>query len=292
VLGSLAARLTRVPAVVNAAAGLGSVFAGRSRRARLLRRPVTALLKQAFARSEAILQNPDDLERLVAAGVVNGARAHLIRGSGVDAARFGAAHAPREPGAGIVLFASRLLYSKGVGEFVEAARELKRRLPAAAFVVAGEPDPGSLDAVSPRDLQRWRREAVVELLGHRDDMPALLANASLVVLPTYYGEGVPRILVEAAAAGLPLVATDMPGCREVVRHGENGLLVPPRDSRALAEAIAALLNDPARCARMGERSRAIAVAAFAEHDVVRETIAVYRAALARSIAARTEQHSA
>jgi glycosyltransferase involved in cell wall biosynthesis len=279
VLGSLAAWLARVPAVVNAAAGLGSVFAGRSRRARLLQRPVSALLKWAFARSEVILQNPDDLECLVAAGVVAQTHAHLIRGSGVDVSRFAAAHPALAPGAGKVLFASRLLYSKGVADFVEAARRLRTRLPGASFLVAGKPDPGSLDAVSRHDLERWHREAAVELLGHQDDMPALLAGVSLVVLPTYYGEGVPRILVEAAAAGLPLVATDAPGCREVVRHGENGLLVPPHDPQSLADAIAALLLDPARRAQMGERSRAIAVQTFAEDSVLRQTMAVYRIAL-------------
>ena len=274
-LGSLAASLAGVPAVVNAVAGLGSIFTGGSMRARILRRPVGALLKHAFRRSEAILQNPEDLEGLVAAHIVERSRAHLIRGSGVDTARFAVPLRNGTAGAGNILLASRLLRAKGVEEFVEAALRLKPKFPQLSFQVAGTPDPGSPDAIPNNDIERWSAGGLIEFLGHREDMPSLLAGVALVALPTYYGEGVPRILLEAAASGLPLIATDVPGCREVVRHEENGLLIGPRDPVALAAAIERLMLDPGERARMGKRSRAIACEEFSEELVVSETIKVY-----------------
>ena len=278
-LGSLAASLSGVPAVVNAAAGLGSIFTGRSVRARILRRPVGALLKLAFRGSEAILQNPEDLDGLVAAQIVDRSHAHLIRGSGVDMGQFAAPLRDHIAGVGKILLASRLLRAKGIGEFVEAARRLKPSFPRLSFLVAGRPDRGSPDAIPSDDIARWSSTGLVEFLGHRDDMSALLADAALVVLPTRYGEGVPRILIEAAASGLPLVATDVPGCREIVRHRHNGLLIPPHDPGALAAAIQQLMLDPVERAQMGQRSRAIAHDEFSAELVHSETIKVYSVAL-------------
>ena len=278
-LGSLAASLTGVPAVVNAAAGLGSIFTGASIRARVLRRPVRGLLRLAFRGSEAILQNPEDLESLVAARIVDKSHAHLIRSSGVNTARFAAVPRNGVARAGTVLLASRLLRAKGIGEFVEAARRLKPKFPHIRFQVAGTPDLGSPDAISQSDIERWSSDGIIEFLGHREDMPSLLAEAGLVALPTYYGEGVPRILIEAAASGLPLIATDVPGCREVVRHDQNGLLVRPQDPVALAAAIERIMLDPQERARMGASSRAIACEEFSEERVLSETLNVYDIAL-------------
>ena len=277
-LGSLAASLTKVPAVVNAVAGLGSIFTARSALAHVLRRPVGGLLKLAFRNAEAILQNPEDLEQLVAARIVDGAHAHLIRGSGVDIDRFAAPLRNGGTGAGKVLLASRLLRAKGIGEFVEAARQLRSKLPDVRFQVAGTSDLGSPDAVPQEKIERWGSEGIIEFLGHREDMPALLKEVAVVALPTYYGEGVPRILIEAAASGLPLVATDVPGCREVVHHGENGLLIEPRDPLALAAAVEGLMLNPQERARMGARSRAIACEQFSEQQVLGETMKVYELA--------------
>ena len=119
----------------------------------------------------------------------------------------------------------------------------------------------------------------MEWWGLRDDMPSVLHKASVVALPTSYPEGTPKILLEAAACGRPIVATDVPGCREIVRHGENGLLVPPRDATALADALAVLVGDKDLRVRMGARGREIAVAEFSEEIVIGQTLAVYREVL-------------
>src|SRR5206468_1936880 len=152
-------------------------------------------------------------------------QAVLIRGSGVDCQTF---HPREEPtGRPMVLMASRLLWDKGVRHFVEAARQIRKSDDSARFVLAGEPDFGNPEAIPVPQIQAWVQEGAIEWLGRRDDMPDLLAKASVVVLPTMYGEGVPKILLEAAATGRPIVATDVRGCREIVKHGINGLLVPP-----------------------------------------------------------------
>ncbi len=142
--------------------------------------------------------------------------------------------------------------------------------------IAGQPDPGNPRSVPQATLDAWARLPGVELLGHRDDIAPLLAQADVVALPTSYGEGIPRILIEAAAAGLPLVATDVPGCRDIVRPGENGILVPERDAVALADALQRLAQDPALRERMSVRSRAIACSEFSEEQVLAATLAIYR----------------
>jgi glycosyltransferase involved in cell wall biosynthesis len=282
VLGTVAATLTRVPAIVNAVAGLGSNFTGLSVRAHLLRSLLGAALKMAFNRSRVIFQNPDDFEALHRIGLLRGTHAHVIRGSGVDTARFLPSPKPYAAGRGTVLLASRLLWAKGIGDFVQAARLVQARLSGLRFVVAGVADSGSPGSIPERQIAAWREEGTVEFLGHCDEMSLLLGNVDLVVLPTYYGEGVPRILLEAAASGLATVATDMPGCREITRHGHSGLLVPPRDPVRLAEAVEELMLDPDRRARMGARGRELVCAEFSEAQVNEATLKVYVAAMGDS----------
>jgi glycosyltransferase involved in cell wall biosynthesis len=178
-----------------------------------------------------------------------------------------------------VLLASRLLWAKGVAEYVEAARLVRQQIPEARFLLAGEADPGNPASVPQEVIDEWKRQGDVEILGHREDMQALIEKADLVALPTYYGEGVPRILIEAAACGKPLVATDMPGCHEIVQHSLNGILIPPRDSRELARAIEEILPDDIRRARMGKHSRQLACAEFSEERVINNTLHVYQRAL-------------
>jgi glycosyltransferase involved in cell wall biosynthesis len=145
----------------------------------------------------------------------------------------------------------------------------------ARFLIAGDPDPGNPDSIEHGELDHWRAEGVVTLLGHVPDMPRLFARCDVAVLPTRYGEGVPRSLIEAAAAGLALIATDVPGCREIVKHGLNGLLVTPGSQEQLNRAIEDLVTDVSGIRRMGRESRKLAVEEFAEDLVVRNTIAVY-----------------
>ena len=278
VYGSLAARLAGVPARVNAVAGMGYVFTSRDLKARLLRPLVRGLMHAALdgERARLVLQNPDDVALFQRAGFVDASRIRLIPGSGVDCSRFQPVARVRTPGEPLrVLLPARLLWDKGVAEFVDAARRLKLEGRALRFQLAGDPDPGNPAAVPDATLRAWVGEGVVEWLGHVDDMPALFQSVHMVVLPSYR-EGLPKGLIEAAACGLPLVTTDVPGCREVVTDGVDGLLVPVRNADALAAAIARLQDDEDLARRLGEAARAKALVEFDERVVVGATLGVYR----------------
>jgi glycosyltransferase involved in cell wall biosynthesis len=273
--GTLAAMLTGVPRVVNALTGMGYVFVSRAWTARVLRLIVGLLFHVVLDRRNSllILQNPDDARQLIEAGVVSPERIALIRGSGVDTARF--VPGPRPPGTPVAVLVARMLWDKGVAEMVEAGRLLRARGVPVRILLVGDADPGNPSAIPTDRLNSWHDEDVAEWLGHRDDIPAVLRTAHIAVLPSYR-EGLPKSLLEAAAAGLPLVASDVPGCREVVRHGYNGILVPPRDPVALADAIERLASDPELRALMGRRSREIVEEQFSQETVAAETLAVYR----------------
>ncbi|MDP3887541.1 glycosyltransferase family 4 protein [Hydrogenophaga sp.] len=281
VYGSLAARWAAhapdVPARVNAVAGMGYVFTSHDAKARLLRPVVRSLLKLALGGRGArlVLQNPDDVALFEKARLVDSAQVRLIQGSGVNCERF----TPRPAGtpAGdpfTVVLPARLLWDKGLDEYVQAARQLRAEGRHIRFLLAGDPDPGNPAAVPEATLRAWVAEGLLEWLGHVDDMPALFAGVDAVVLPSYR-EGLPKGLIEAAACALPLVTTDVPGCREVVSHEQDGLLVPVKDGPALARAIARLQDDPALRDRLGQAARAKALAEFDERIVVRRTLAVY-----------------
>ncbi len=278
VYGSLAARLADVPARVNAVAGMGYVFTSHDAKARLLRPVVRVLLRLALGGSGArlILQNPDDVALFERAGLVSAAQVRLIPGSGVDCSRFTARDVSRDGATPLrVLLPARLLWDKGIAEFIAAARQLMAQGRAIDFLLAGDPDPGNPAAGPEAELRGWVEAGIVQWLGHVDDMPALFASVDMVVLPSYR-EGLPKGLIEAAACALPLVTCDVPGCREVVTEGIDGLLVPARDANALAAAIARLHDDPALARRLGEAARAKALAHFDERILIRDTQAVYR----------------
>ena len=276
--GTLASRgLDRV-GVVNAVTGLGHVFTDEGPRARLIRQVVSPLYRYCLSRENVrtVFQNRSDLEELVDRGLIPPGRARVIRGSGVDCEKF----APGETGAGRkapvrVLYASRMLREKGVLELVEAARLLKGRGVDAEFVFAGSCYPDNPSSLDEGTIGRWASEGLIRFLGHVDDMPELLASSDLVVLPSHR-EGTPRILLEAAAMELPVVATDIPGCRGVVEHEVNGLLVPVRDAPALAEAIVRLVQDEDLRARFGRTGRRIVLRGFDERIVLDKTLAVYQ----------------
>ncbi len=277
VYGALAGRLAGVSRV-NAVAGMGHVFTSDSLKARLLRPLVRFLMRAALGGGSArlVLQNPDDINLFLRAGLASQARVRLIPGSGVNSARFRPPATPSGPGEPpLVLVASRLLWDKGIREFVDAARALKAQGRNVRFALAGTPDPGNPTAVPEETLIAWRDSGVVEWLGYVADMPALFARTDIVVLPSYR-EGLPKGLIEAAACARPLVATDVPGCRDVITHGVDGLLVPAGKSEPLARAIAQLLDDPALARRLGEAARAKALAEFDERKIIDATLAVYR----------------
>jgi len=274
VYGSYAAGLTGVSRRVNAITGLGHFFSSTTGYEAVVSWGIRHLLRHAVADSEVIFQNPDDLEAVLQHGIAAREQCHLIRSSGVDVNRFSYEEPPGEPVT--LIFASRMLWSKGVGDFVEAGRQVWQNGGRARFVLVGAPDDGNPDSVSEEQLRKWDREEGIEWWGFQEDMPQVLDQSHIVCLPTRYGEGVPKILTEAAATGRPLVATDVPGCREIVEHGENGLLVRPGDVESLAEAFTDLIDTPARRRRMGQRSRERAEQQFSNEKVVDETLAVYR----------------
>lgn len=276
VLGGLAARLTRVPAIVYAVAGLGPGIRG-SATPEPVRLALRLLYRIAFGHhhTRVIAQNRDDLDYLVSEAGLEPGRAHLIRGSGVDLTQYPVL--PEPDGPPVILMASRLVRDKGPETFAEAARLLHDDgYGDARFRLAGDPDPHSPGAIDAATLARWRDSGDVEILGHRTDVPDLIAASHLVVLPSVYGEGLPKVLVEAAARGRAIVTTDQPGCRDAVIPGESGFLVPGNDPRALADAIARLLDDAALRRRMGAAGRRLAERDFAIGDIVARHMDVYR----------------
>lgn len=282
--GSLAAWISGTPAVINAFAGLGYLFTASGWKTSILRGFFCFLLRHAFAgtRATAIFENLDDYETLRARGIVAAPRSIVIRGAGVDESRFFAT--PEPSGDPVVLLAGRMLWDKGIGEFVEAARIVRSRNIPARFVLAGRRDPSNPSSISEEQLRDWEAEGLIEWWGERNDMPEVMRESHIFALPSYR-EGLPTAVVEAAACGRPVVATDVPGCREVVQDGENGFLVPVKDPQALAEALIRLLEDTGLRHRMGECGRKMVLDSFTERHVFSQVIGLYRTMLAR----RTER---
>ena len=275
-LGGLSARLARVPGIVHAISGLGHVFGGgKSIRARCLR-SVAVALYSIVCRSDrvrVIFQNDDDRACLVDAGAVSASDVRMIRGSGVDLGEFQpTSDIPSDPP--MILLPARMLRDKGVGEFVDMARQLRARGVAARCVLCGPTDEANPSSLTVAELNSLNNEDGIEWWGNCHDMPAVFSQSSIVCLPSYK-EGLPKSLLEAAAAGRPIVTTDTPGCRPAVEDGVTGLLVPPRDANALTDAIAELLRDPYRMVQMGRAARQLAKERFDIRDVQAKTLAIY-----------------
>ena len=275
VYGGIAARLTRVPAAIFAITGLGHVFVARGAVAGLLRRAVTRLLALVFRHSNArvIFQNAEDRRRLLEAGAAVARKSVLIRGSGVDVRRLRPIPEPR--GRPVVALCARMIWEKGVREFVEAARFLRDRGTTARFILIGDTQPSNPRAVPVETLREWDREGTVEWWGYRQDMNAVFASVHVVCLPSTYGEGVPKVLLEAAACGRPVVATRCPGCSDAVSDGASGILVPPGDPPALADALHRLIRSEDLRRAMGARGRRLVEEKFDERDVADRTLQVY-----------------
>ncbi|RLU01156.1 glycosyltransferase family 4 protein [Ketobacter sp.] len=279
VYGSLVAKLAGVKRRVNAVAGLGSVFSGQSMTLTLLRPVVKWLLKASLSgpQAQCIVQNPDDEQLFLDNGIIQRQQVNLIKGSGVDGSRFlpnlskGMLSQGMNTRPARILFASRLLKSKGIYYFFNAATALGEQF---EFLVAGEPDPGNPESVQDSELKQVANTTGIRFLGHVDDMPDLLADVDLVVLPSEYGEGVPRILIEAAASGIPLVAFDMPGCREIVLDGSNGYLVARGNQSALNHAIAKVFSSQEHYKNLAESSRRHFMSEFEQQSVIERTLQV------------------
>ena len=282
-LGGLVARLARIPAVVMAIPGLGFVFTARGTVGVVRRKLVGTLYRLAVGHPniKVIFQNPDDLLIITRLTDLHISNTALIRGSGVSLDEF--VVATPTPDRPVILLASRMLADKGVREFVDAARKIRSRCTylqlSPRFVLVGEPDPSNPSSLTWDELERWEKEGVVEIWGLRSDMPAVLAAATIVVLPSY-GEGLPKVLIEAAACGRAVVTTDVPGCRDAIEPGVTGILVPVRDVTALADAIQTLLANPQKCLAMGQAGRALAESAFDVRLVIDQHLAIYNGLLA------------
>jgi glycosyltransferase involved in cell wall biosynthesis len=280
--GGIALRLAflrggRRPAAVAAVTGFGSGPLPGTPLARLARAGLGRALRLAAAGGRIIVQNPEDGAALLRLRI-DAARIALIRGSGVDLDRF--LPLPQPPGPTVtVAFVGRMLRSKGVLDAVAATRLLRAEGHPIELLLAGPPDPDNRDSLDAAGLAALSAEPGIAWLGHVEDVREVWRRAALAVFPSTYGEGVPKALLEAAACGRAIVAADMPGCREAVRHGESGLLVPPRDTAALAGALARLAGDAAGRRAMGEAGRRLAEREFGEARIAAETLALYEAAL-------------
>lgn len=285
VYGGIAARLAGARSQVNALAGLGYVETSRQPRARILRGVFNAVLAFAWSgpRVHVIVQNPDDVEALSRTRLVDASHIHLIRGSGVDVAHFTPSPEPPSPPVRVV-YAGRLLWSKGVRELFDAAREFRNRRDV-EIVLVGSPDPENPESVPEATVQAFVKKGLVSHVNWTDDMATVWRDAHIAVLPSYR-EGLPKALLEAAACGRAIVATDVPGCREIAREGVNALLVPARDAHALAAAIERLALDAPLRARFGAAGRELVMNEYAESIVVRETLDLYRSLCASEAASR------
>lgn len=276
--GTLAARLCGIPAVVNAVSGLGYVFTGRGLSA-FVRRFVVRQMYRICVRHpnmRVIFQNSEDRDTFLRHRLVSSVSGVIIRGSGVDMQRFRST--PEPTGDVTFLLVARMLADKGVREFIDAARSVRQQHRRWRFLMAGDVDPGNPSTLTVAELEAARAYGI-EWLGRRNDMAALMSSVHVVVLPSYR-EGLPKALLEAAASGRAVITTDIAGCREVVRHEVNGLLVPPRDAAALAAAMRRLGEDGELRRRMGVAGSIRAVA-FSVEDVVEHTLRVYAAVVAR-----------
>jgi len=275
VLGSVAAWFARVPVVVNSYTGLGFLFISDSRFSRLFRRLFLPLLSCFLkgSRVNNIVQNTSDRDLLITLGVVLSDHTSLIRGSGVDIRKFNYTHevVTDRP---VVLFASRLLRDKGISEFIDAARILKSAGSSARFVVAGETDPGNPTSTTRELVEQWVADGLIEWWGHRVDMPSVFSQVNIVCLPSYR-EGLPKVLLEAAACGRAIVTTDVPGCSDAVLEGVNGLRVPVRNPVRLANAIRTLVDSAELRNKMGLAGRKYVEENFDVDAVNTATITLY-----------------
>jgi len=251
--GSIIARILKIPKIVNTISGLGYLFSGPKMRLPVVREIIRTFYRFSLFGSQVIFQNPEDMKEFLDRRVIRKAQAFLVRGSGVDINRF--VPTPEREGVPIVVLPSRLIKEKGAFEFVQAARLLKGRNVTARFVLVGQIDYENPSAISEKQINSWVEEGVVEWWGWRSDMDNVYQLSRIVCLPTYYREGTPKTLIEAAACGRAIIASNIPGCREIVRNNQNGILIESGNIKQLADAIQRLLGDKELRIQMGLTGR-------------------------------------
>ena len=273
--GTWAARFARIPYTVNLFAGVTTKFHAEKWKSFVLQKMVDWIFRLGFigGKSYAVFQNSFDRQSFLNKGILKEENTGLISGSGVDIFRFKITPEPLG-GIPLVILASRMLWDKGVGEFVEAAKILKKEKINCRMALVGNPDFENPDPLPKSLIEQWESEGLVEWWKNREDMPEVFARSNIVCLPSYH-EGCPKVLIEAASCGRAIVATDVPGCREVVSQNENGFLVPVKNPEALAESIRILAQSPKKRAQMGKRGREIAVEKFSEEKIINKTLDIY-----------------
>lgn len=273
--GGLASRLVRVDRVVAAVSGLGFVFMSQAKSSSGLRMLITWFYRLALSGKNVItvFQNPNDQQALITAKATTASRSIIIRGSGVDLSLY----TPTEEPIGdiVVTLAARLLRDKGVVEFVDSARLLRSQGVEAIFRLVGDIDPGNPTSLTSSDLDSIRSEGIVEVVGHSHNISNIFAHSHIVVLPSYR-EGLPKVLVEAAACSRPIVTTDVPGCRDAIIDRETGLLVPVKDVQSLAKAIKYLAEHAETRLRMGHAGRELAERDYSIENIVQQHLDIYR----------------
>jgi len=279
IFGGLSARLSRVPGIVIAVTGLGSTFLQSSWKSRLWKRVVFGLMRYICngKATRVILQNTDDVSDFVDPRVARRDQIALIRGSGVSIPSFPFVPEPDESDGFYCVFPARLLKDKGVYEFVEAARIIRSREADANLhmVLVGAIDPHNSSSITQTELESWAKEGnVIEVAGQITDMAAVYQQCHVVVLPSYR-EGLPKVLIEAGASGRASITTDVPGCREIVKDGINGLIVPAKDATALADAVQKLMKDRQLRHALARRAHQIVVDEYDVRQVVGKTLSLY-----------------
>lgn len=268
--GTIAAFFARIPRIINAVAGLGHIFAADS----WLKTPLKLAMRFLLSLKsvQVIVQNPEDFEEIES--LTQKGNIHLLLGAGVNLKEF---HPEPElpPPPFKIIHVSRLLWSKGIKELVEAGKILKEQGHSIVIQIVGEPDLENPAAIPVETLQKWQNEGLIEWLGHRTDIAYLYQQAHIASLASYYREGIPKSLIEAAACGKPIITCDMPGCRIIVEQNKNGYLIPPKHSEALADAILKLIQDERLRKEMGQQSRIHVESAFGEDKIHAETIELY-----------------
>jgi glycosyltransferase involved in cell wall biosynthesis len=285
IVGSLSAAGLRCVRL-NALAGLGFAFTSDTPKAKAVRFILRALLRYVLGhpRAAVLVQNPDDRAAVRSLGIA-GEKIFVIAGSGVETGKLTPLQEPSGPVT--AAFVGRLLDDKGVRTLVQAHEILARRGQPVRLLIAGDPDPANPVSIPPVEIAAWGQRAGLDLLGHVPDIREVWKAAHIAVLPSRR-EGLPKSLLEAAACGRPIVATDVPGCREIARRDVNALLVPPDDAEALADAIGRLASDAGLRRRFGEAGRRLVESEFSAERVGREIVALYDRLIAQRPSAGAE----
>lgn len=276
IYGSLAAKETGITSIVNSITGLGYMFLSNKPHVKVIREVVKHLYKKALDDTQVIFENPDDRKLFLEMGLLNEENSNVVLGTGIDTERF----VPEPPTNSIPLtiLPARMIWDKGIKEFVEAAQMIHEEGVNARFALIGSNDTGNPTCIPFDQLTQWQKEGNVEWWGWQDDVPTVISMSHIVCLPSYR-EGLPKILIEAASCGRPIVTTDVPGCREVVKDDYNGYLVPEKNAKALKDALLKLINDPEKRLEMGKASRKLAIEKFSNEIVNNGIYTVYQKAL-------------